>query len=60
MSNGLSVQRGRLVNNRPDGVTGIQQMCEAKKMRKREQKIDMIVEAEVRASMRERMMGLED
>lgn len=60
MSNGLSVQRGRLVNNRPDGVTGIQQMCEAKKMRKREQKIDMMVEADVRASMRERMMGLED
>jgi len=49
-----------LINNRPDGMTGIQMLCEAKKNRKREQKIEMMVEADVRASMRERMLGLED
>lgn len=59
MSNGLNVRNGRLINNRPDGMTGIQQMCEIKKMQKREQKIEMMVEADVRASMREKMMGYE-
>ena len=59
MSNGLDVRNGRLINNRPDGMTGIQQMCEIKKMQKREQKIEMMVEADVRASMREKMMGYE-
>jgi len=57
---GLDIRNGRLINNRPDGMTGIQQLCETKKMLKREQKIEMMVEADVRASMRERMLGLED
>lgn len=56
---GLEVRNGRLINNRPDGVTGIQRMAELKKMQKREQKIEMMVEADVRASMREKMMGYE-
>ena len=56
---GLAVRNGRLINDRPDGMTGIQKMCETKKMMKREQKIDMMVEADVRASMREKMMGYE-
>jgi len=56
---GLEVRNGRLINNRPDGVTGIQQLCETKKMLKREQKIEMMVEADVRASVRERMLGYE-
>lgn len=59
ISNGLEVRNGRLINNRPDGVTGIQQLCETKKMLKREQKIEMMVEADVRASMREKMLGYE-
>lgn len=59
ISNGLDVRNGRLVNNRPDGMTGIQQMCETKKSMKREQKISMMVEADVRASMREKMLGYE-
>lgn len=59
ISNGLDVRNGRLVNNRPDGMTGIQQMCETKKAMKREQKISMMVEADVRASMREKMLGYE-
>lgn len=60
IKDGLEVRNGRLINNRPDGMTGIQLLCEAKKNRKREQKIEMMVEADVRASMRERMLGLED
>jgi hypothetical protein len=59
IKDGLEVRNGRLINNRPDGMTGIQQLCETKKMLKREQKIEMMVEADVRASMRERMLGYE-
>jgi hypothetical protein len=43
----------------PDGVTGIQRAADMRKMRKREQKIEMMVEADVRASMREKMLGYE-
>jgi hypothetical protein len=45
--------------NRPisNGVTGIQAAVAAKKMRKREEKISMMVEADMRAEMREYMMG---
>jgi hypothetical protein len=56
---GLDIRNGRLINNRPDGITGIQKICETKKMMKREQKIEMMGEADVRASMRENMMGLD-
>lgn len=56
---GLTMKDGRLINNRPCGVTGIQQAADARKMRKREEKIGIIVEADVRASMRERMLGYE-
>lgn len=56
---GMSMKDGRLVNNMPDGVTGIQHAADMRKMRKREQKIEMMVEADVRASMREKMLGYE-
>jgi hypothetical protein len=56
---GLTVKNGRLINNLPDGTMGIQAAADARKMRKREQKIEMMVEADVRASMREKMLGLE-
>lgn len=57
---GLTVKGGRLVNNLPDGTMGIQAAANAIKMRKREEKINMMVEADVRASAREKMLGLED
>jgi len=57
---GLTVKNGRLINNLPDGTMGIQAAADARKMRKREQKIEMMVEADLRASMREKMLGLED
>ena len=56
---GLTMKDGRLINDRPCGVTGIQQAADLKKARKREEKIEMMVEADVRASMREKMMGYE-
>lgn len=64
VDNGLSVRNGRLINNRPDGVTGIQRLAELKKARKREEKVSMMEEAmyraELRADMRARQLGLED
>lgn len=57
---GLTVKNGRLINNLPDGTMAIQAAADARKMRKREEKINMMVEADVRASMREKMLGLED
>lgn len=56
---GLGMKDGRMINERPCGMTGIQHAAEMKKMLKREQKIEMMVEADVRASMREKMMGYE-
>jgi hypothetical protein len=45
--------------NRPigNGITGIQAAVSAKKMRKREEKISMMVEAEMRGQMNEYMIG---
>jgi hypothetical protein len=57
---GLTVKSGRLINNLPDGTMGIQAAANAIKMRKREEKISMMVEADVRASAREKMLGFED
>lgn len=54
---GMTMKDGRLINQMPDGVTGIQRAADMRKMRKREDKIEMMVEADVRASMREKMYG---
>lgn len=54
---GMTMKDGRLINQMPDGVTGIQRAADARKMRKREDKIEMMVEADVRASLREKMYG---
>ena len=56
----LTVRGGRLINDLPDGVSGIQAAADARKLRKREYKIEMMVEADVRAGIREKMLGLED
>jgi len=52
---GLTVKNGRLINNLPDGTMGIQAAADARKMRKREEKIDMIASAYERAEMRSEM-----
>lgn len=51
MYNDLTVRNGRLINNRPNDVTGIQQAAQIKKDMKREQKIQMMAEAMYRGEM---------
>lgn len=60
MKNGLTIKNGRLINNRPDGVTGLQQAIELKNAAKREKKISMMEEAYIRAEIKGKMLGLED
>jgi len=45
MYNDLTIRNGRLVNNRPNDVTGIQQAVQIKKDMKREKKVSMMAEA---------------
>ena len=52
---GLPVQDGRLINNRPDGMTGIQQMAMARKAMKREAKINMAAEGYMRGEQMSEM-----
>ena len=56
----LIVQRGRLINNAPNGVTGIQRAAQIKKEMKRAEKISMMSEAmyqaEIRADLTEKLM----
>lgn len=58
---GLTVKAGRLINNRPDGQTGIAQLAKLRKEAKREEKISMIAEGYSRGEMmseaKEMMMG---
>jgi hypothetical protein len=42
---GLTQKNGMLINNAPDGRTGIQNLCEMKKMMKRSEKISTYAEA---------------
>ena len=43
--NDLTVKNGRLINNRPNSVTGIQQAAQIKKDLKKAEKIQMYSEA---------------
>lgn len=58
---GLTVKDGRLQNDRPDGVTGIQHAADMRKMMRREEKISMMEQAmyraEMRADMEEKIYG---
>ena len=56
MYNGLNVRDGRLVNDRPCGTIGIQAAAQARKERKRQDKISMIEEAVNRSERKEMMM----
>ena len=57
MYNDLTVRNGRLINTRPNSVTGIQQAAQIKKDLKREQKIQMMAEAVYRG---DKMSDLEE
>lgn len=53
---GLDVQNGRLINNRPDGMTGLAQMAANKKITKRIEKVGMIAEGVSLGNIRSEMM----
>ena len=58
---GLTVQNGRLINNAADGQMGIEQISNARREVKRQQKINMQTDAILRADdikhMRDMMGG---
>lgn len=56
MYNDLTVKNGRLINNRPNSITGIQQAAQIKKEIKRQEKISLMEEAILRAKMKEDIM----
>lgn len=53
---GLTVNGGMLINNRPDGQTGIQQAAQAKKIVKKSEKVQMMAEAVFLGNIRSEMM----
>jgi hypothetical protein len=56
MYNDLTVRNGRLINNRPNDITGIQKAAQVKKEMKKQEKIAMMEEAIYRAEMRSDLM----
>ena len=53
---GLEMRNGRLINNAPDGMTGIQKAAMMKKARRVEEKTMIMENAMYRAEMRSDMM----
>ncbi len=53
--NGLYVKDGRLINDRPDGETGIAQASRLRQEMKKQYKIDSIADGIERAEMRKDM-----
>lgn len=49
---GLTVKNGRLINNRPNQMTGIQEAAMYRQMMKRQYKVDSIADGIERAEMR--------
>lgn len=52
---GLTVKNGRLVNNRPNNMTGIQEAAMYRQQMKKQYKIDCIADGIERAEMRKEM-----
>jgi hypothetical protein len=61
--NDLTVKNGRLINNRPNGITGIQQAAEIRKAMKKAEKIEMMAQAvaigNIKADAIEYMKGMD-
>jgi hypothetical protein len=53
---GLDVQGGRLINNRPDGISGIAQVAIAKKAMKHADKVNMIADGVALGNMKSETM----
>ena len=47
--NGLTIKNGRLINDRPDGMTGIQQAANMKRIIDEDRKMKMIADGIERA-----------
>lgn len=56
MGSGLTVQNGRLINNRPCGMTGIAEAAASKKAMKRMDKVEMIASGVSMGNMRSEMI----
>ena len=56
--NGLHIKNGRLINDRPDGETGIARAARIKKAMKKQEKINMIADGMDRAEMREKLRNM--
>ena len=52
---GLTVRNGRLINNRPDGQTGIAQAAEIRKSMKRAEKISVVAKGTAMGEMMSEM-----
>lgn len=55
LGDGLDVQGGRLINNRPDGMTGIAQAAVARSAMKRMEKVAMTAEGVYLGNMKTEM-----
>ena len=55
---GLYVKQGRLMNERPDGMTGIQQAARIRKMKYDAEKAEIIANGISLAEMRENMRDM--
>lgn len=53
---GLYVKDGRLINDRPDGMMGIEKAAKLRKMVKNQEKVQMISDGILRAKMSEIFM----
>jgi len=53
---GLNVSDGMLINNRPDGQTGIRQAADMKKVVKKAEKVQMMAEAVFLGNIKSEMM----
>ncbi len=54
---GLYVKNGRLINGRPNGMTGIQQAANIKRIIDEDRKIKMIADGIERSEMRKKLFG---
>tara|TARA_R110001592_G_scaffold165677_2_gene400150 strand:+ start:142 stop:351 length:210 start_codon:yes stop_codon:yes gene_type:complete len=57
MVEGLYVKNGRLINDRPNSMTGIQRAANMKRIIDEDRKIKMIADGIERADMRKDMFG---
>ena len=57
MVDGLYVKNGRLINGRPNGITGMEQAANMKRIIDEDRKIKMIADGIERSEMRKNMFG---